>query len=880
MHADTKALIARLNPACKKALESAAALCVSKTHYNVELAHFLLRLLESEGCDIPLALQYYNLDIVAIKKQLLAALEKFQAGNTTQTVLSSHIITVLEEAWMVTSLKLGENGIRSGAILMAMLESASLRGIIMENCPLLLKLPYENYWENLRELSADSAESKQQPHDTVAAGAPDPLSPDPAASAGALTRFTIDMTGQARQGRLDPVYGRDLEVRQLIDVLSRRRQNNPILVGEAGVGKTAVVEGLAQRIIAGDVPPSLKNISLKLLDVGLLQAGASMKGEFEDRLKSLLEEVKASPTPIILFIDEAHTLIGAGGAAGLGDAANLLKPALARGEIRTIAATTWAEYKRHIEKDAALTRRFEVVKVDEPSPEKALGMLRALAGSLARHHHVTILDEALQAAVSLSHRFLTGRRLPDKAVSVLDTACAQFALMHSAIPQPLEEARNQLVLLEIEKEMLLREEFEAKGHGQRLNDMAAQIGALTQEVDSLSKGWKASGAIIQKIQELREQLGAFPVEDLSSPEPQGLRARIQEMENSLKEEENSARISVPSGVNRESVAKVIAGWTGIPLETMTRFEEGLTIQQLQEFLQQRIVGQSHAINRIARQVVSYRAGLSDPDKPMGVFMLVGPSGVGKTETAQALAEILNGHGRHLIRINMSEFQEAHTVATLKGAPPGYVGYGKGGTLTEAVRRNPYSVILLDEVEKAHPDVMEIFYQVFDKGMIEDSEGVEVNFRNSLIILTSNIGSEVFANPNYNELAKNLPEDSQSGQGVNPQLMAEIHAQLEKHFPHAFLARLTVIPYLPLSSEELSRIVQLKLQEVARRLQLAHHVNLIYDGQDVAAIAAQCIDTHQGARAIDHILTQKILPDLSERILEKRDEAIKELRLRE
>jgi len=856
MHVDTKALVNKLNSTCKRALESAAALCVSKTHYNVELEHFLLRLLEAASSDVQIVLRYYEIDVSSILKQLQGVVDKFQTGNTTQTALSPHILTALEEAWMVSSLQLEDEHIRSGAILMSVLDTEALRGILLESCPLLLRISRESYRDNMRELLQNSPEAKENSKRANSFKSKSDQSPaQVTANTTALNQFTIDMTEQARLGNLDPIYGRDREIRQLIDVLSRRRQNNPILVGEAGVGKTAVVEGLAQRIASGGVPPSLKNISLRLLDVGLLQAGASVKGEFEERLKTLLDEVKQSLIPIILFIDEAHTLIGAGGQVGLGDAANLLKPALARGELRTIAATTWAEYKRYIEKDAALTRRFEVVKVDEPSPEKALGMLRAIAGSLVKHHHVTILDEAIQASVTLSQRFLTGRRLPDKAVSVLDTACAQVALAHSAIPQPLEEARNQLTLLEIEKEMLLREDHGASEHERRLNEIGQEIDLTTLRTEEMASEWSQSADVVQKIQNLRDELNNFPLEQLDGEKARGLRAQVNQLERELRGQQSSEQNLVPHSVDRLTVAKVISGWTGIPLETMISFEEGLTVEQLRQALERRIVGQVHALDMVASQVVSYRAGLSDPNKPMGVFLLVGPSGVGKTETAQALAEILNGHERHLIRINMSEFQEAHAVATLKGAPPGYVGYGKGGTLTEAVRRNPYSVILLDEVEKAHPDVMEIFYQVFDKGMIEDSEGVEVDFRNTMIILTSNIAAE----------------EVEAG-------MSEIMKALDRHFPHAFLARLTVIPYYPLSMPDLTKIVRLKVNSVAQRLFMQHHARLIYSDQDITNIAEQCTDPHQGARSIDHILTQKILPSLSERILENRGQGLKELSL--
>lgn len=861
MHVDTKSLVGKLNVTCKRALESAAGLCVSKTHYNVELEHFLLRLLEVGESDIHLVLRSYEIDRAELQKQLAATIDRFQAGNAGKTALSPHILTALEEAWIVSSLQLGEEEIRSGAILMAVLDTEALRGILLESCPLLLRLSRGAYRENMRDLLANSPEAKGKAKDSgmsrefSGTQLPSPSS-SPSGAVSALGQFTVDITEQARLGKLDPIYGRDREIRQLIDVLSRRRQNNPILVGEAGVGKTAVVEGLAQQVASGSVPPSLRNISLRLLDVGLLQAGASIKGEFEERLKRLLDDVKGSGTPIILFIDEAHTLIGAGGQAGLGDAANLLKPALARGELRTIAATTWAEYKRYIEKDAALTRRFEVVKVDEPSPEQALGMLRAIAGSLVKHHHVTILDEAIQAAVSLSQRFLTGRRLPDKAVSVLDTACAQVALAHSAIPQPLEEARNQLTLLQIEKEMLLREDHGAHEHDRRLGEIAEEMDNITLKADEMAREWSQSAEIVERIQGLRSQLSHFPLEELHSAEARELREQVNQLEKVLRVQGRAGGEGfVPHSVDRLTVARVISGWTGIPLETMISFEEGLTVDQLRQALERRIVGQSHALEMIARQVVSYRAGLSDPTKPMGVFLLVGPSGVGKTETAQALAEILTGHERHLIRINMSEFQEAHAVATLKGAPPGYVGYGRGGTLTEAVRRNPYSVILLDEVEKAHPDVMEIFYQVFDKGMIEDSEGVEVDFRNTMMILTSNIAGD--------EVQEGMPK---------------IRQTLERHFPHAFLARLTVIPYYPLNTADLAQIVRLKVQAVAQRLFQTHQVKLVYTDKDITEIAAQCTDPNQGARSIDHILTQHILPRLSERVLEGRGQGVKELSL--
>lgn len=600
MRMDTKALVGKLNLTCRRALESAAALCVSKKHFNVELEHVLLRLLEAENSDISFILRHYEIDITSIQKQLIETIDKFQSGNTGSTALSPHILTALEEAWMVSSLQLERGEIGSGAILRAVLDTETLRGILLESCPLLLRLSRETYRDNMQELLAHSPEAREKAKDLKGlkslSESQDPSSPS---SISALDQFTVDMTEQARLGNLDPIYGRDREIRQLIDVLSRRRQNNPILVGEAGVGKTAVVEGLARQIASGNVPPPLKNISLRLLDVGLLQAVASMKGEFEERLKRLLDEVHAATEPVILFIDEAHTLIGAGGAAGLGDAANLLKPALARGELRTIAATTWAEYKRYIEKDAALTRRFEVIKVDEPSPERALGMLRAIAGSLVAHHHVTILDEAIQAAVSLSQRFLTGRRLPDKAVSVLDTACAQVALAHSAIPQPLEEARNQLTLLEIEKEMLLREDHGANEHERRLMEISQEVDLITLKAEDMEGAWSQCAEIVQEIHALRGQLNALPLEALGGPDAKALREQVNQLEKKLRSQQQDAEGEqkqglVPHSVDRLTVAKVISGWTGIPLETMISFEDGLTVDQLRQALERHIVGQSHA----------------------------------------------------------------------------------------------------------------------------------------------------------------------------------------------------------------------------------------------------------------------------------------------
>lgn len=861
MISEMRALISKLNPTCKKALEGAAALCVSKTNYTVELEHFLFKLIEGKDTDIQLVLRHYELDSQSILKQLSGVVETFKTGNTSTPALSPHIVSALEQAWMFSSLQMGQSQIRSGTVLLMLIDVEALRGILLESSPLLLRLPRHTYKEDIHALltqSPEYCETRTNEKGTFSL-TEDSLLSSPQ-NGETLEKFTVDLTEQARQGKLDPIYGRDAEIRQLIDVLSRRRQNNPILVGEAGVGKTAIVEGLAQRIVRGAVPPNLKLVSLRLLDIGLLQAGAGVKGEFEERLRLILAEVKSSEIPIILFIDEAHTLIGAGGAAGLGDAANLLKPALARGELRTIAATTWGEYKRYIEKDPALSRRFELIKVAEPSPENAIVMVRSMANSLAKHHGVQILDEAVQAAVTLSQRFMSGRRLPDKAVSVLDTACAQVALALSSDPEPLEELHNRLHLLHIEADSLKKEVM--GDHGERVLAIAKEMAEIKKMAEGIEHDWQHAGPIIHQIQTLKRQLSEINLElgegeEGENPNLQLLKQQLISLEETLGAD--NLFETIPRHVDRRVVAQVIAGWTGIPLEIMLAHETGLDAHAIQISLQKRIVGQQHALAMIARHVVSYRAHLTDPHKPMGAFLLVGPSGVGKTETASALAEIVTGHERHLIRFNMSEFQEAHSIATLKGAPPGYVGYGKGGVLTEAVRRNPYCVLLFDEVEKAHPDVMELFYQVFDKGIMEDSEGVEIDFTNCLIILTSNLATaEIVAL--WNKSGQHVD------QAFSPSNMELIRSALSSHFSPAFLARLTVIPYHPLSAENIDDIIRIKLNNLDDRLMQQHFAHLVYTDKDISSIAQQCSDQQQGARSIDHIITQKILPDLSEIIL--------------
>ncbi|WP_269759854.1 type VI secretion system ATPase TssH, partial [Variovorax sp. E3] len=674
-----------------------------------------------------------------------------------------------------------------------------------------------------------------------------------------LDQYTVDMTQLARDGAIDPIRGRDGEIRQIIDVLLRRRQNNPILTGEAGVGKTAVVEGFAQRVVQGDVPPALRQVSVRSLDLALLQAGAGVKGEFENRLKSVIAEVKASPTPVILFIDEAHQLIGAGGAEGQGDAANLLKPALARGELRTVAATTWAEYKKYVERDPALARRFQVVKVEEPSEEVAIDMLRGMVETLEKHHGVEIVDDAVREAVKLSHRYITGRQLPDKAISVLDTACARVAIGQNGLPAELESAVRDIATAESELRVLRHEAATGGDHQDAIATLTERLGTLRQKHKRLSDKVDEEKHAVMEIVALRRKI-ADSLRDNAPPpdeenEPALLTAALRRLEKGL-EALQSDEPMVPVCVDGVMVAEVISGWTGIPVGKMMT-DELHTVLNLKEKLAERVVGQDDALDAIARRVRTFRADLDDPGKPVGVFMLVGPSGVGKTETAFALADLLYGGERNVITVNMSEFQEAHTVSSLKGAPPGYVGYGRGGVLTEAVRRRPYSVVLLDEMEKAHPDVLELFFQVFDKGTMEDGEGVQIDFKNTLILLTSNAAQDV------------ITQASQGGQRPDAEALVErLRPELLKQFSPAFLGRLALVPYHHLGDEQIRSIVSLKLGKLARRFALNHHADFTWDAQVEDAITARCTEVDSGARNIDHILAHAVLPELSRQVLER------------
>lgn len=866
MNLDLKTLVGKLNPTCRKALETAASFCASQTHYNVEIEHYLLKLIEQQDTDITRLLRYYEVKEQDVVRDLTLSMETFKRGNSRNPALSEHIQKLLQEAWMVSSLHMGSNVIRSGSVLVALYENDALRRMIAEVCLPLAKISRDRLKNDIKDIIRGSSEDTQKQSDatggssTASGSQQDDDSP---ASTTALAQYTVDLTAEARAGKIDPIQGRDTEIRQIIDILTRRRQNNPILTGEAGVGKTAVVEGFALRVVAGDVPPPLKNISVRTLDLGLLQAGASIKGEFENRLKNVINEVKKSPTPIILFIDEAHTMIGAGGQAGQNDAANLLKPALARGELRTIAATTWAEYKKYFEKDPALARRFQVIKVEEPSEAAAVLMLRGVVETLERHHNVRILDEAVRDAVGLSHRYISGRQLPDKAISVLDTACARVAIGQNDTPPVIEDVVRRIQQIEIEIPILNRELLAGEDHKERITSLADEIEELKDKKVEYEARWKTELGLVAEYNQIHNELEEFAAErdmdNLRGEDLQTLMLLNTEIDRLKKE---LARIQgnepmVPVCVDSIVIADVISGWTGIPVGKMLS-DEIRTILSLKEKMAERVVGQQHALEAIARRIQTSRADLTDPGKPMGVFLLVGPSGVGKTETAVTLAEILFGGERNMVSVNMSEYQEAHTVSSLKGAPPGYVGYGTGGVLTEAVRRNPYSVVLLDEIEKAHPDVMELFYQVFDKGMLEDGEGVVVNFRNTIILLTSNVGTEtimgVCQDPN------DLPDADTLVECLRPELV--------NVFKPALLGRMVVAPYYPLTDDIMRDIVRLKLGKIQARFVENHNATLTYDDAVIAAISARCTEADSGARAVDNILTNTLLPQLSNEVLER------------
>ncbi len=876
---DLKSLVARLNPICRRQLEAAAGLTLSRSHYNVELEHLLLKLVEAPGTDVAAILRKQGADAGRVAGELTRALDRMRTGNARAPSLSPDIVSLIKEAWLIASLESGAGKIRSGHLLIAALSDEALARATRESSPTLGALPAEAIRRNLADFTEGSEEATEAAAAAADAAAGVPTgaaSGDAPRGGGPLEQFCTDLTAQARAGKIDPILGRDSEIRQVIDILTRRRQNNPILTGEPGVGKTAVAEGLALRIAAGDVPDALKNVKLLSLDLGLLQAGAGVKGEFENRLKGVIDAVKASPQPIVMFIDEAHTLIGAGGAAGGTDAANLLKPALARGELRCLAATTWAEYKKYFEKDAALTRRFQVVKVDEPSLSLASAMLRGLVPTLEKHHGVRILDEAVEEAVRLSARYIPARQLPDKGVSLLDTACARVAMSQAAIPAPIEDRRRRLDLIATELAAIEREVATGADHTARKNTLVEERDRLQFELTGLEARWKEEQALVARIRDLRNRLEAAiaaPATSAPAPVPAGAEAAAApesagstvENPDALRQElaEATSALSALQGeeplvhpvVDGQAIAEVVATWTGIPVGRMVS-DEIRTILTLKEKLEERVVGQSHALEAIAQAIRTSRAGLTDPRKPIGVFLMAGTSGVGKTETALALADLLYGGEQNLTVINMSEFKEEHKVSLLMGSPPGYVGYGEGGVLTEAVRRRPYSVVLLDEMEKAHPGVQDVFYQVFDKGQMKDGEGRDIDFRNTVIIMTSNAGTDTIAK---------LCADPETAPG--PAELAEaLRPDLLKVFKPAFLGRCNVVVYYPLPDEILRQIVGLQLNRIRRRVRETYGVDLEVEDGVAESIVSRCREVESGARNIETILNRTVLPELSAGIL--------------
>ncbi|HEX6730471.1 MAG TPA: type VI secretion system ATPase TssH [Pyrinomonadaceae bacterium] len=919
MDVNLKSLIGRLNDTCRNAMESAAGLCLSRTNYDVDLEHLLLKLIEAPDTDVSHILRHFDVDQTRMNKDLTRALEKLKTGNTRTPGLSPRIPQLVQEAWLLGSIEYGAAKIQSGHLLLALVTSDNLARLAREISKEFSTISPESLRKNFQDITSGSGEAKDA---AVLGGQAEGAGGVGQTGIGGQTKvldqFTIDLTAKARQGGIDPVLGRDFEIRQVVDILTRRRQNNPILTGEAGVGKTAVVEGFALRIAKADVPTPLKNVAVRTLDLGLLQAGAGIKGEFENRLKSVIEEVKASPQPIILFIDEAHTMIGAGGQAGQNDAANLLKPALARGELRTIAATTWAEYKKYFEKDAALARRFQVVKVEEPDEEKAIAMMRGLSEMLENHHKVRILDEAVEDAVRLSHRYISGRQLPDKSVSVLDTACARVAIGQGATPSAVEDAQRFIEQLTVEIIALEREAITGVQHKERIQELKNTRTDQEQRLADLKAQWDREREVIDKIRDIRTQLEQVALSQAQTSSPIGaaasqsaaiatanasqtsgsvtavapaststpslqssaagiasqqtpgvngggesmavdtekLRQELTKLNDELDEIQGEASL-MQVCVDSQTIAEVISGWTGIPVGKMLTNEIN-TVLKLKDRLEQRVIGQSHALEAIAQRIRTSRAGLTDPRRPVGVFLLVGPSGVGKTETALTLADVLYGGERNLITINMSEYQEAHTVSSLKGSPPGYVGYGEGGVLTEAVRRKPYSVVLLDEVEKAHPDVMELFYQVFDKGMLEDGEGREIDFKNTVILLTSNAGTDTIMKLCADPDTK--PEPAALTEAIRPQLL--------QVFKPALLGRMVVVPYYPISDEVMREIIKLQLGRIGDRLTDNHAAAFSYDAAVVVEIANRCKEVESGARNVDHILTRSLLPEMSGEFLSR------------
>jgi len=875
---DLQSLIGKINQPCRRALEAAVGMTASRTHYNVEIEHWLTKLIEAPDGDVAAILRHFEIDAARVAADLNRVLEKLKTGNSRAPSLSPDVVRMVREAWVIGSLQFGEAQVRSGHLILALVSDEYLAPLVARMSSNLASVKPEALKASFSGITRETGEEAAQAQARAAAGPAAAASgggPGGPVAGGALDQYTVDLTAIAKDGGFDPILGRDAEIRQIVDILTRRRQNNPILTGEAGVGKTAVVEGFAQRIASGDVPPALRGVTVRSLDLGLLQAGAGMKGEFENRLKGVIDEVKASETPIITFIDEAHTLIGAGGAAGQNDAANLLKPALARGELRTIAATTWAEYKKYFEKDPALTRRFQVVKIEEPSEKVAIDMMRGMVRPLQKHHGVRVTTDGVVEAVRLSSRYIPARQLPDKSVSLLDTACARVAMSQSATPAPVEDRQRSIELLTTEIDILEREK--AIGHGGFDDDLAsAKEARATAETElaALNERWDQELALVRTILGLQDKLeqahdrelaaaaaavgdppGEVPTgadaEPIDVPALEAERDKALEDLTALQGEEPLVKINVDG----QAVAEVVANWTGVPVGRMVS-DEIRTILKLREHMSERIKGQDHALSAIAESIWTSRAKLTDPRKPIGVFLMVGTSGVGKTETALTLADLLYGGEQNVTTINMSEYKEEHKVSLLMGSPPGYVGYGEGGVLTEAVRRRPYSIVLLDEMEKAHPGVQDLFYQVFDKGMLKDGEGRDIDFKNTIIIMTSNAGTETIeglcADP------ETMPDASGLAEALRPDLL--------KTFKPAFLGRCTLVPYFPLSDAVIRQIVGLNLDRIRKRVMGSYKASFTYAPALVETIATRCTESESGARNIEHILSRGMLPELSSRIL--------------
>lgn len=872
INVNLKYLVEKMSTELRDALEGAAGVTMSRGQYNVEVEHWLSKLLEQSDTDIHILLEKHEINMPALDRELNEAIEKFKTGSSRPASLSPAIVEAAKNAWMLASVDYQHSQITSGHLLAALLLDEVSRRSLLDSAPALRELAPESLRETAKVLIGTTGESSVAP---VSAEMQPGSAPAKSTKTPALDKFTVNLTESARRGDIDPVLGRDEEIRQCIDILTRRRQNNPILTGEAGVGKTAVVEGFALRVAQDDVPEPLRGVAIHTLDLGLLQAGASVKGEFENRLKSVIDEVKGSPAPIILFIDEAHTMIGAGGKEGQGDAANLLKPALARGELRTIAATTWAEYKKYFERDPALTRRFQVVKVEEPDEEKAIDMMRAISKSLQSHHNVRILDEAIIASVKLSSRYIPGRQLPDKSVSLLDTACARVALSQSTTPASIEDLRRRITQLDSNIGLLEKENSATGEHEVTLGEMRDEKVQTAARLDSQLEQWEQEQRLIGDIRELRDQIEtnflkkqAGEQGDISDEDLAGLKAQLQKLTAEIQSIQAQKPL-IQANVDEQVVAEVVANWTGIPVGKMMS-DEIAAVKNLDGLLGQRVIGQDHGLKAIAQAIQTSRAGLTDPRKPIGVFLMVGTSGVGKTETALALADLLYGGESNITTINMSEFKEEHKVSMLLGSPPGYVGFGEGGVLTEAARRKPYSVILLDEMEKAHPGVQDIFYNLFDKGTIKDGEGRDIDFKNCLIIMTSNAGEDAIR-----------AIMSQVEEKPEPQVLLDsIRPELLKSFKPAFMGRTSLVVYYPLDDENLMKICAINMKRIEKRVKQHYGAEFSYDEDVLLHIVARCQDSETGARNIENILNKTLLPELASECLDRmaNEQAITSIRV--